>query len=285
MALKRTTVQFASLPIIRRTGALTESTQLRWDVEPQHAAASASRRRSADDINIAFSHCQMNSQGPVLRKPLPSEIIRRSHSKRLSNSFASKAQPPSFLRRKTVSTMTKIYRKPLKTDDKRRFPLDATVATGYRVDSNCGKEAGETQANAKPQERGELLTSPCQNAAFYSGLSGTIANKTAIDDGQTSPGCAEDAEAPPRTGAHLLDRVWRGLEQSPVDLAATSPRLSVPPPLRRISVPSISSLGTLEAYSGLQPSSRLGLGEFEFEFDFTFLLYLYSRCPPIMTSQ
>jgi hypothetical protein len=273
MALKRNTVQFASLPIIRRTGALTESTQLPWDVEPQHAAASESRRRSADDINIAFLHRQMNTQGRIIRKPLPSEKIRHSHSKALSSSSASKAQLPSILRRKTVSAMTKIYRKPLKSDDKRRFPVDATVATlatGYCVDSICGKEAGLTQANAKPQERGELLTAPYQNATFYSGLSDKITNKNAIDDGKMSPGGAEDAEAPPPAGAHLLDRVWRGLEQSPVDLA-TSTRLSVPPPLRRISVPSISSLGTLEAYSGLQPSSRLGLGEFEFEFDFSLI--------------
>ncbi|KAF4152543.1 hypothetical protein CNMCM6069_001975 [Aspergillus lentulus] len=260
-ALKRNTVQFASLPIIRRTGGLTESTQLPWDVEPQHAAASESRRRSADEINIAFLHRQLNTQGRILRKPLPSEMIRRSHSKALSSSPASKAQLPSILRRKTVAAMTKIYRKPLESDDKRRFPVDATVATlatGYCVDSNCGQEAGLTQANAKPQERGELLTGPYQNAAFYSGLSDKITSKNAIDDGKMSPGGAEDAEAPPPPGAHLLDRVWRGLEQSPVDLA-TSTRLPVPPPLRRISVPSISSLGTLEAYSALQPSSRLGL--------------------------
>jgi hypothetical protein len=133
------------------------------------------------------------------------------------------------------------------------------------VDSNCGKEAGLAQVNAKPQERDELLTAPYQNATFYSGLSDKmITNKNAIDDGKMSAGGAEDAEAPPPAGAPLLDRVWRGLEQSPVNLA-TSTSLSVPPPLHCISTPSISSLGTLEAYSGLQPSSRLGLGEFEFD--------------------
>ncbi|KAF7174079.1 hypothetical protein CNMCM5623_006367 [Aspergillus felis] len=187
--LKRNAVQFASLPIIRRAGDLIESTQQRWDVEPQQAAAN---------------------------------------------------------------------RKPLKSDGKRRFPVDATVATYYCVDSNCGKEAGLAQTTAKPQERGGLLTVPYQNATFYSGLSDKITNKNATDDGKISPGDAEDADAPPPAGAHLLDRVWRGLEPSPVDLA-TSTRLSVPPPLHCISTPSISSLGTLEAYSGLQPSSRLGL--------------------------
>ncbi|GIJ87395.1 hypothetical protein Asppvi_006301 [Aspergillus pseudoviridinutans] len=258
MTLKRNAVQFASLPIIRRAGDLVESTQLRWDVEPQQAAASESRRRSADDINIAFLHRQMNTQGRILRKPLPSEMMVSSHSTALSSSSALQAPLPSILRRKTVSTMTKIDRKPLKGDDKRRFPVNATVATYYCVDSNCGKEAGLAQATAKPQERGELLTAPYQNATFYSGLSDKITNKNAINDGKVSPCDAEDAEAPPPAGAHLLGRVWRGLEPSPVDLA-TSTRLSVPPPLHCISTPPISSLGTLEAYSGLQPSSGLGL--------------------------
>ncbi|GFF86399.1 hypothetical protein IFM53868_04795, partial [Aspergillus udagawae] len=158
--------------------------------------------------------------------------------------------------------MTKIDRKPLKSDDKRPFPVDATgatLATDFCMDSNCRKEAGLAQVNAKPQERDQLLTAPYQNATFYSGLSDkVITNKNAIDDGKMSPGGAEDAEAPPPAGAPLLDRVWRGLEQSPVNLA-TSTSLSVPPPLHCISTPSIFSLGTLEAYSGLQPSSRLGL--------------------------
>ncbi|GIC86696.1 uncharacterized protein Aud_003070 [Aspergillus udagawae] len=158
--------------------------------------------------------------------------------------------------------MTKIDRKPLKSDDKRPFPVDATgatLATDFCMDSNCRKEAGLAQVNAKPQERDQLLRAPYQNATFYSGLSDkVITNKNAIDDAKMSPGGAENAEAPPPAGAPLLDRVWRGLEQSPVNLA-TSTSLSVPPPLHCISTPSISSLGTLEAYSGLQPSSRLGL--------------------------
>ncbi|RHZ43741.1 uncharacterized protein CDV56_100187, partial [Aspergillus thermomutatus] len=257
---KRKTVQFASLPIIGRTGDLAELTQLRWDVEPQQAAASESRRRSADDLNISFLHCRTNTGGRKLQKPLPSEIS----SKALSSSSASRAQLPSISNGKASSTMTEINRKPLKSDDKRRFPVDATVATECCVDSSCRKKAGYRQANAKPQERGGKSTAPYQNAASYSRPSDKITNnndddgdENAIEDGKMGPGRAEDAEAPPPAGALLLDPLWRGLEASPVNLATTNP--SVPPPLYRISTPSISSLGRPEAYSGLQPSSGLGL--------------------------
>lgn len=113
MTLKGNTVLFAGLTI-RKTGR----TPLLWDEEPQQAAASESRRQSADDIK-AFLHRRMDTQGRILRKPLPSERMISSHSKALSSSSASEAQLPRISNGKAALTMTMINRKPLLSKKRR----------------------------------------------------------------------------------------------------------------------------------------------------------------------